>query len=76
MPTVNLVFLAAFRDVAGTDRTTVEAATPRAALAQLGILDALVAQTPIVAVNQRICDLDTALSSGDEVALMPPMTGG
>ncbi|MGB0956925.1 MAG: MoaD/ThiS family protein [Litorivicinus sp.] len=76
MPTVNLLFLAAFRDVAGNDRIRLDAATPRDALTQLGILDAIVQQTPIIAVNQQIQSLDTALSDGDEVAFMPPMTGG
>jgi molybdopterin synthase sulfur carrier subunit len=30
----------------------------------------------LVAVNQEICSLDSALSDGDEVAFFPPVTGG
>lgn len=29
-----------------------------------------------VAVNQEVADFDTAIGTGDEVALFPPMTGG
>ncbi len=29
-----------------------------------------------VAVNQEIADFDSAVGTGDEVALFPPMTGG
>ena len=30
----------------------------------------------LVAVNQEICALTTAIKSGDEVAFFPPVTGG
>jgi len=33
-------------------------------------------ERPLVAVNQRHVRLDQPLSSGDEVALLPPMAGG
>lgn len=29
-----------------------------------------------IAVNGEVCSLDTALSDGDEVALLPPVSGG
>ena len=29
-----------------------------------------------VAVNQEMAEMDTAVATGDEVALFPPMTGG
>ncbi|HUR92707.1 MAG TPA: MoaD/ThiS family protein [Gemmatimonadaceae bacterium] len=31
---------------------------------------------PLVALNERYATLDDALSSGDEVALIPPVAGG
>lgn len=76
MPKVNLVFLAAFREVAGESKITTEASSPRAALIKLDILDQIESQTPIIAVNKVIANLDHPLSDGDEVAIMPPMTGG
>ncbi|MFV2031521.1 MAG: molybdopterin converting factor subunit 1 [Gammaproteobacteria bacterium] len=30
----------------------------------------------LVAVNQEMCERDTAVSDGDEVAFFPPVTGG
>ncbi|WP_428608637.1 molybdopterin converting factor subunit 1 [Sedimenticola sp.] len=33
-------------------------------------------QTVLVAVNQEMCDLSTAVKDGDEVAFFPPVTGG
>ena len=30
----------------------------------------------LVAVNMAYCEMDTALSDGDEVAYFPPVTGG
>ena len=30
----------------------------------------------LTAVNQQLCDADTAVKDGDEVALFPPVTGG
>lgn len=30
----------------------------------------------LVAVNHEICDTDTALKEGDELAFFPPVTGG
>ena len=76
MPKVNVKFLASFRELAGTDEVQVEAGTPAEALTVLGLLDAIVEKTPLVAVNQHIVAMDSPLREGDEVALMPPMTGG
>ena len=30
----------------------------------------------LVAVNQEMCDIDTGVNDGDEVAFFPPVTGG
>lgn len=50
----------------------------RAFLAQKGEKWALALQKGklLVAVNQKLCALDTPLSGGDEVAFFPPVTGG
>lgn len=39
-------------------------------------LSLLTSDKTLVAVNQSISDDDTPLSSGDEVAFFPPVTGG
>ena len=76
MPKVNLKFLASLREVAGADTMAVDASTPRQALQDLDLLQAVLDKTPLVAVNHQIVDMDEALSEGDEVAFLPPMTGG
>jgi molybdopterin synthase sulfur carrier subunit len=40
------------------------------------LADALGEKRTLVAVNQQICGSDTELSDGDEIAFMPPVTGG
>ena len=50
-----------------------------AALAQkrgAGWSEVLLAPQVIVAINQQIAALDSALADGDEVAFFPPVTGG
>lgn len=76
MPRVSLRFLAALREVAGAEQIEVEASTPRAALEALALWESVQAYTPLVAVNHEVTDWDQTLSDGDEVAFLPPMTGG
>lgn len=76
MPTVTLKFLAALKEVAGADSIQAQADTPRGALEALDLWDAVQAFTPLVAVNHEVTDWNQALSDGDEVAFLPPMTGG
>ena len=38
--------------------------------------EALQAENVVVALNQEVCQLTAAVSSGDEVAFYPPVTGG
>ncbi len=40
------------------------------------LADALGEKRTLVAVNQQICGSDTEVSDGDEIAFMPPVTGG
>ena len=76
MPKVELIFFASFKDLLDQDRIQVQAQTIREALEIAGVLDAVQRQTALFAVNQVITDMDHVLVDGDEVAVMPPMTGG
>ena len=76
MPKVNLKMLASFRELAGQELIRADATTPREAIASLPCGGEILQQTPLVAVNHTIAELDYPLAEGDEVAVMPPMTGG
>ena len=78
---VTVVFLASYREIAGT-------ATARIALAAGSTVAELVAQVCtqfpglpdsdriVAAVNNDYRDHDYVLDDGDEVALIPPVSGG
>jgi molybdopterin synthase sulfur carrier subunit len=53
-------------------------ATVREHLAQTSpeLAEALGESRTLVALNQQICGTDTLVSDGDEIAFMPPVTGG
>ena len=76
MPKVNVKMLASFRELAGQELISADAKTPREAIESLPCGAEILQQTPLVAVNHTIVELDHALQEGDEVAVMPPMTGG
>ena len=76
MPKVNLKMLASFRELAGQELISADAKTPREAIESIPCGVEILQQTPLVAVNHTIVELDHALAEGDEVAVMPPMTGG
>lgn len=79
---VRALFFAAYRDVAGDD--TMEVELPDGATA--GDLVALLRRKgsrwerlpaePVVAVNEDYAPLSTPLRPGDEVAFIPPVSGG
>jgi len=80
---VEVRLFAMLRERAGTDRITVEVAdgaTVKEALAAVGDehgLGELIAEMPVVmAVNREYAAADDALSAGDELALIPPVSGG
>ena len=85
--TVNVVYLARLREAFGTanERLTVdrdEGITANdivAALASRGgpfAVELAPGRAVRIAVNHAIVSLDTRINDGDEVALLPPVTGG
>ena len=76
MPKVNLKMMASFRELAGQELISADAKTPREAIESIPCGAEILQQTPLVAVNHTIVELDHSLAEGDEVAVMPPMTGG
>jgi len=80
--TVRTLFFASYRDLVGTDEVAVllpPAATVADLVAELrgrGDGWARIPVTPVAAVNLTYAPLDTVLTEGDEVALIPPVSGG
>jgi molybdopterin converting factor subunit 1 len=79
---IRALFFASYRDIAGTDEMSVEL-PGGASVADLvhrlrhrgGGWQTLPAE-PAVAVNLTYAPLTTPLSDGDEVAFIPPVSGG
>lgn len=74
---VRLILFAGLRQAAGFKRETVslpEAATVGDLLESR--LPDFLARTFYVAVNEEFAQRDTVLHDGDEVALLPPVSGG
>ena len=75
-----LRLFAAAREAAGTGRATVSGATVgevlERATADFGAAFAAVLPTCRVWVNGEPAGIDHAVSEGDEVALLPPVSGG
>jgi sulfur-carrier protein len=78
MPTIRL--FAGAREAAGTDRDTLEGATVRAvldaAVARYGEGFAAVLGSCRVWVNGEPADADDVVEANDEVAVLPPVSGG
>ncbi|HEX6924450.1 MAG TPA: molybdopterin converting factor subunit 1 [Longimicrobiaceae bacterium] len=82
MMTVRALFFASYRDFAGQDELEVEV-PPGVSVRELVRLLrargggwARLPEAPVVAVNMEYVDLSTRLSAGDEVAFIPPVSGG
>lgn len=80
---VRIRLFAQLRERAGSDSIEAElaeGATVADALRELGSgppLDELLARLPVrMAVNRELVGVDTMLHSGDELALLPPVSGG
>ena len=79
---IRLLLFAAVRDIVGTDEMNVEldeGTTPAALWATLRSKHDRLAgyeTPPMVAVNQVYADPEAPLRPGDEVAFIPPVSGG
>jgi molybdopterin synthase catalytic subunit len=80
MITVAVLLFASYADVLGGDRITLELPTGASVRDLIdrvrGLPGADRLPTPAVAVNQRYATAHQRLTSGDEVALIPPVAGG
>jgi molybdopterin converting factor subunit 1 len=80
--TVRTLLFARYRDLAGTDAVEVElpeSATARDLVARLRASGGgweRIPPEPVIAVNMTYAALDSSLRHGDEVALIPPVSGG
>lgn len=79
---IKALFFASYRDIAGTDELEVRLPVG-ASVADLvlhlrgrGAAWQALPDAPAVAVNLTYAPLATALSEGDEVAFIPPVSGG
>jgi molybdopterin converting factor subunit 1 len=79
---VRLLLFALYRELAGTAELELElppgatAADAVEALRARSSSCARIPERPVIAVNQAYASLTTALSAGDELALLPPVAGG
>jgi len=79
---INVLFFARLKDQIGQAELQLEdelAGKTVAELQQVLIaqgMDALEDSSIRIALNQNFCAADTIIKSGDEVAFMPPVTGG
>lgn len=80
--TIKLKFFAILHDLAGVRESTL--ALPEGATVAMAV-DAIARQFPVIAkhlpriafaVNQEYRNRDTVLRDGDEIALIPPVSGG
>jgi molybdopterin converting factor small subunit len=80
--TVPVRLFARYAELLGTERIAVEVAEPVTVGAVLERLRAAhpaaaaLPARPLVAVNLRQVALDAPVSAGDELALLPPLSGG
>ncbi|ATD61275.1 MAG: molybdopterin converting factor subunit 1 [Janthinobacterium svalbardensis] len=82
---INLRFFASVRELVGTGQEVLEVAAPLTVgevrtllIARGGNWEYALAQGRALrmAHNQVMCDADTVIAEGDEVAFFPPVTGG
>lgn len=81
---VTVRFFASLREAVGVDEVSLKVEPPSLAGLRNALATALTAEQframdlaeVRIAVNQAIVQGETALAAGDEIALLPPVTGG
>jgi molybdopterin synthase catalytic subunit len=74
---ITVRLFAQLRERAGTNEVSIELPEGARVKDAIGRLGSLAGDLPVVmAVNREYADADTALSPGDELALIPPVSGG
>ncbi|OUT72191.1 MAG: molybdopterin converting factor subunit 1 [Synechococcus sp. TMED19] len=77
--TIDVLLFAALREQAGWARRTVlltGSATPLQCWKQLQLGSEQIPTNIRVAINQRFAAADSSLQAGDELAFLPPISGG
>lgn len=79
--TVRVLLFASYAEAAGQASFTLTLAAPATVASLLRLLrsqapDARLPERPLCAVNLAHARLDTPVSSGDEIAILPPLAGG
>jgi len=82
---ITVVFFASLREELGVDSLSLKSAGVKdvhGVLAELGShlngqwYNSLTANNILIAVNQEMANIDSCVTDGDEIAFLPPVTGG
>ena len=79
---IRLLLFALYRDLTGVGELQIDVQDGSSAAAVLEAIRgqdgrfARLPERPVVAVNRAYAELDTRLTDGDELALLPPVAGG
>ena len=82
MGKISVRFFARYAELAGCSSSAVNVETPTTVAAVIARVREIFPGTqalpprPLAALNQRQAKLDTPVNEGDEVALLPPLSGG
>ncbi|WP_044471073.1 molybdopterin synthase sulfur carrier subunit [Mannheimia massilioguelmaensis] len=80
---LRVLFFAQTRELVGVDELNISAEFPTAEALRVHLANqggkwplALESDKLLVAINQTLSPLDSAIKAGDEIAFFPPVTGG
>lgn len=76
---ITVRLFASYADVLGSSHATLTVSDPVTVAGLRAALSAMsprLAPRPLIAVNEEYADDDQFISSGDEVAVIPPVSGG